>query len=81
MAVWIDDLAVALGEDPLSMREIDTLLAVARDVAHSVERKVTPLSAFLLGAAVGRRAAAGVSRDEAMDELLATLRRALPPPS
>jgi hypothetical protein len=65
---------------PVTEGEIDTL-AVARDVAHSVERKVTPLSAFLLGAAVGRRTATGAARDQAMGDLLATLRGTLPPAS
>ena len=78
MAEWIDDLAAALGEEPLTPQEVDTLLSVARDVAHRVERKVTPLSAFLLGAAVGRRTAAGVTRAEAIGPPLATLRGTLP---
>lgn len=81
METWIDDLARALGEEPLSDDDVETLLAVARDVAHRVERRITPLSTFLLGAAVGRREAAGEGRAAALAEALATLRGLLPEPS
>jgi hypothetical protein len=80
MAGWIDELADALGEDDLSESEISTLLDVARDVAHRVERKVTPLSTVLLGSAVGRRLAAGSSRDEAFSAALEGLKGKLPEP-
>lgn len=56
---WIDDLADSLEVDRLEADEIDTLLETARDVAHQIERKVTPLSTFLLGIAVGRGARLG----------------------
>lgn len=78
METWIDDLARALGQEPLSEDDVETLLAVARDVAHRVERKITPLSTFLLGAAVGRREAAGADRGTALAEALTTLRDLLP---
>lgn len=75
---WIDQLAAALGEEPLSREETNRLLEVARDVAHGVERKVTPLAAFLLGSAVGRNISAGAARSDAMGAALETLRSALP---
>jgi hypothetical protein len=78
MDAWIDHLANALGEPPLSKEEADTLLEVARDVAHRVERKVTPLSTFLLGVAVGRGTAAGTSRPESTAAALEVLRGTLP---
>ena len=78
METWIDELAGALGEEPLLPEEVDTLLGTARDVAHRVERRITPLSTFLLGAAVGRREAAGAGRAEALAETLDTLRDKLP---
>ena len=53
MEDWIDRLAAALGEDPLSESETTRLLGVSREVAHRVERKITPLAAFLLGSATG----------------------------
>jgi hypothetical protein len=76
MEDWIDELASTLGERPLTPDERDALLGAARDVAHRVERKITPLSTFLLGAAAGREEAGGASRGEALRsglERLATL--------
>ena len=78
MESWIDDLATALREQPLSPQETATLLEVARDVAHRVERKVTPLSTFLLGLAVGRATAGGAPRSDAMAAALEELRASLP---
>lgn len=75
---WIDQLAAALGEEPPSPEEANQLLGVARDVAHRVERKVTPLATFLLGSAVGREVSAGTRRSDAMRAALETLRSALP---
>ena len=66
MESWIDQLAEALGEEPLTGAETTLLLGAARDVAHRVERKVTPLAAFLLGAAAGRSMAAGAARGGAL---------------
>ncbi len=78
MDAWIDRLAEGFGEPPLSLEETETLLEVARDVAHRVERKVTPLSTFLLGLAVGRNEAAGADRAAALGGPLAALRDLLP---
>jgi hypothetical protein len=78
MDAWIDRLAAALGEDPLTDAETTRLLGSARDVAHRVERKVTPLAAFLLGSATGRRMAGGASRDGALAPGLETLEGLLP---
>jgi len=78
MESWIDGLASALHEEPLSTQEAETLLEVARDVAHRVERKVTPLSTFLLGLAVGRATAGGTTRSDATAAALEELRASLP---
>lgn len=78
METWLDDLARALGEEPLPEADIETLLGVARDVAHRVERRITPVTTFLLGAAVGRAEAAGASRGDALAQALGTLRGLLP---
>jgi len=78
MDAWIDRLAEALGQDPLTDAETNRLLGSARDVAHRVERKITPLAAFLLGSATGRMAA-GASRGEALASALATMGELLPP--
>lgn len=79
MESWIDDLARELGEEPLTRQEVAAILDVARDVAHRVERKITPLSTFLLGIAVGRRQAAGASRTEGLGAGLGLVQAALPP--
>lgn len=80
MEGWIDELATALGERTLSHEETDRLLGVARDVAHRVERKITPLAAFLIGSAVGRRMASGTSREDALAAALRTVEALLPEP-
>lgn len=78
MDAWIDQLAEALGEDTLSETETSRLLGVARDVAHRVERRITPVSTFLLGAAVGRSLAGGASRADALQAALDTVDSLLP---
>jgi hypothetical protein len=78
MEGWIDRLAETLGEDALSGPETARLLGVARDVAHRVERKVTPLAAFVIGCAVGRSLAGGASREQAMTAALETVDALLP---
>ena len=42
---------------------VDLVLDVARDVAHGVARPAAPLSAYLLGVAVGRSADPGALTD------------------
>ena len=78
MDAWIDRLAAALGEEPLTEAETTRLLGSARDVAHRVERRITPLAAFLLGSATGRGLAGGSSRDAALALALETLEGLLP---
>jgi hypothetical protein len=76
---WIDELARSLGEAPLTSAEMTRLLDAAGDVAHRVERKMTPLSTFVIGCAVGRTLAGGVERTEALDDALGRLEALLPP--
>ena len=56
---WMDEAARALGEQEMRPEEVAIVLRLARDVAHGVERKMAPIAAFLVGAAVGRADAAG----------------------
>jgi hypothetical protein len=79
MSGWIDDLAEALEVDPLTPSETDRLLRIARDVAHRVERKGTPLASFLLGIHVARRTADGSPRAVALDDTIALAEALLPP--
>ena len=78
MEEWTQRFARALGEPPMSPREMGKVLQLAREVAHGVERKVAPLAAFLAGIHVGRRAGGGVSREEALAEALRTAGEVLP---
>ena len=69
---WIDDLATALDRSALDQRDVGRLLLASKDVAHRVERKQTPLAAFLLGESVGHRMNEGASRMDALTEALAS---------
>ena len=75
---WLEQLATALGLDPLGPDETTDLLDAARDVAHGVERKITPLASFLLGMSVAARMERGSSREDAIGGALTDLRRLLP---
>ena len=79
MSGWIDDLAETLEVDPLTTSEADRLLRIARDVAHRVERKGTPLAAFLLGMHVAARTADGSPRSLAIDDAIGMTAALLPP--
>jgi hypothetical protein len=55
------------GTDPLQKADVDRVLDLARDAAHSVARPAAPLTTYLLGIAVGQgadpeTAAAALSR-------------------
>jgi hypothetical protein len=77
MEDWLTRAAGDLGVDPIDDDTQERLLGVARDVAHGVERKLTPIATFLLGAAVERRVAAGEDRSAAFAGALADLGRAI----
>jgi hypothetical protein len=75
---WLDRLAQTFELDAPTNQEIVAVLDAARDVAHGVERKITPVSTFLLGMNVERRVSAGASRQEALALALAALEATLP---
>jgi uncharacterized protein DUF6457 len=79
MSGWTEDLAEALEIEPLTTSETDRLLRIARDVAHRVERKGTPLASFLLGMHVARRTTDGSLRSVAIDDAIALAEALLPP--
>ena len=78
MDEWIDELAAAVGQPPLADDEAAALLRASREIAHRVERKATPLAAFLLGLDVAGRIVAGDARDTALAGAIADLDRLLP---
>jgi len=77
MDEWLERLSITIGVDPLSEEQGEELLVAARDVAHGVERKITPLATFLLGAAVQREIGHGRTHGEAFDQVMASLRTIL----
>jgi Domain of unknown function (DUF6457) len=79
MDTWLATLATTLGVDPLTDEQVMELLGVARDVAHGVERRATPLATFLLGAATQRRIGHGATGEEAFTAALTELQTTLPP--
>jgi len=78
MNEWIERLAQALGEDPATRQEIAAVLGLARDVAHGVERRLAPVSTYLVGVYVGRSAAAGAPRQEALGRAMEAAASLLP---
>ena len=62
MDEWLQRLSITVGVDPLT---------------HGVERKITPLATFLLGAAVQRQIGHGRTQEEAFDQVMASLRTIL----
>jgi hypothetical protein len=75
---WVDRLAAELKLDSLSKHETDHLLSASREVAHRVERKVTPLAMYVVGLAVGRQLA-DRTRDDAIEDAIHALLLRLPP--
>ena len=53
---WTAAVSADLGLDagPLATAETRAVLDLARDVSHAVDRPAAPLTAYLLGIAVGR---------------------------
>jgi hypothetical protein len=78
MSEWIDGLAETFTLEPLSEDETDSLLRVAREVAHRVERKSTPLATFLVGMDVASRMAGGASREAAVNDSIFAIEALLP---
>jgi hypothetical protein len=50
---WTESACAELGLDPAAA-DARTVLDLARDVAHQIDRPAAPLTAFLLGVAVGQ---------------------------
>lgn len=64
---WLDNLSDRLETSDLELGEdeIHTLLDLARDAAHEVVRPAAPLTAFLVGVAVGRGSTLGAAAAKA----------------
>ena len=75
---WVDALAGDLKLEALSKHETDHLLSASREVAHRVERRVTPLAMYVVGLAVGRQLAER-ARDDTIEDAIHALLLRLPP--
>jgi hypothetical protein len=75
---WMERMARALGEEPLTQPEVGAILKLARDVAHGVERRGAPLATFLAGMHAGTQGGAGVSRREALARAVEAARSLIP---
>lgn len=53
---WLERVQAALDLDGVELdpESLSLLLDLTREIAHGVERRVAPLSTFLVGVAVGR---------------------------
>jgi hypothetical protein len=69
---WLTTLSAELETTDVTMDDdaVRTLLELARDSAHEVERVAAPLTTFLVGIAVGRGAALSTSAATATTLLL-----------
>lgn len=70
MDQWTATVCADLGLDP-SSADLRAVLDLTRDVAHGVARPAAPLTAYLVGVAVGR----GLSLPEASGRVLALVAR------
>jgi hypothetical protein len=64
---WMRSLAAELGLSDISLDDdvLRTVLDLARDAAHQIDRPAAPLTTFLVGVAVGRGASLGAAADAA----------------
>ena len=71
---WIAVACERVGVDP-SLVDVVGIHALSRDIAHDFARPMAPVGSFILGLAVGARAARGeqVRVQELMDAIRATL--------
>ena len=77
---WIRDACSAVGVDPESV-DVTGIHALTKDIAHDFARPMAPVGSYILGVAVGTRAARGEQVDvTALSEALrATLSATRPP--
>lgn len=65
---WLDTLSEQLGTDyRIDEESMHILLDLARDAAHEITRPAAPLTAFLVGVAVGRGQSLGAVAAQATE--------------
>ncbi len=72
---WIDDACRALGVDPLAV-DVTGIHDLTKEIAHGFARPMAPVGSYILGLAVGARAARGEAVDP--EELSAAIRATFP---
>jgi uncharacterized protein DUF6457 len=70
---WPERYSAAL-ELELTEAEVETILDLARDVAHATERRFAPVSTYVTGKYVARRVAEGLTSQAALAEAVAVAR-------
>ena len=70
---WTDAVCVELGIEP--DYDLDAILETARDVAHGVERRAAPVTAFLVGYAAAKSGGTPEDLDRALDQVTALATR------
>lgn len=70
---WLAALSARIGTEDIPMDDeaVHIVLDLARDAAHEVERPAAPLTAFLVGVAVGRGGSLGAVAALATELILA----------
>lgn len=66
---WLDTLAAELnlGDVDMDTDAMHTVLDLARDAAHQIDRPAAPLTSYLVGVAVGRGASLGATAASATE--------------
>ncbi|GAB3929883.1 hypothetical protein GCM10011575_28250 [Microlunatus endophyticus] len=72
LEAWLRKLAEELGIFDLTLDDdgVHTVLDLARDAAHEVQRPAAPLTSFLVGVAVGRGQSLGSAAAKATSLVL-----------
>lgn len=66
---WLDALAaeLELGDVTMDTDAMHTVLDLARDAAHQIDRPAAPLTSYLVGVAVGKGATLGTAAASATE--------------
>ena len=75
-SAWIHDACAAVDVDPEAV-DVIGIHALSREIAHGFARPMAPVGSYILGLAIGARAATGAPVDP--EALSAALRATLPP--
>lgn len=74
---WIADACAAVGVDPATV-DVTGIHGLTKEIAHGFARPMAPVGSYILGVAVGARAALGQPVDR--DALAAEIRSTFPAP-